>query len=158
MGGALPYERVERLLPVIVNETEVVSHQSRQAPGRTPDRLPKTTRQFGEIEALITRVEQYFAEAAEREVPSHELGHYVLSCMKELDEVAYVRFASVYREFTDVGQFMLNWNFSRTRAQRQENARATEPMELQPRLITCVWRSMRREMSATAVEARWWGV
>ena len=60
----------------------------------------------GDIEALITRVEQYFAEAAEREVPSQELGHYVLSCMKELDEVAYVRFASVYREFTDVGQFV----------------------------------------------------
>jgi len=61
----------------------------------------------GQIEALITDVERHFAEAAEREVPSSEIGKYVLSCLRTVDEVAYVRFASVYREFSDVSQFVL---------------------------------------------------
>ncbi len=101
------YERVERLLPVIVKRDG-----SREPFNRDKLRVGlqiacrKRPVNSGDIEALITRVEQHFAEAAEREVPSRELGHYVLSCMKELDEVAYVRFASVYREFTDVGQFL----------------------------------------------------
>ena len=101
------YERVERLLPIIVKQ------DGRREPFNR-DKLRvglqiacrKRPVRSGEIEALITRVEQHFAEASEREVASSDIGHYVLSCMKELDEVAYVRFASVYREFSDVGQFV----------------------------------------------------
>jgi transcriptional repressor NrdR len=101
------YERVERLLPVIVKRDG-----SRESFNRDKLRVGlqiacrKRPIVSGDIEALITRVERHFSEASEREISSSELGHYVLSCMKELDEVAYVRFASVYREFTDVGQFV----------------------------------------------------
>ncbi len=101
------YERVERLLPVIVKRDG-----SREPFNRDKLRVGlqiacrKRPIVSGDIEALITQVERHFAEASEREVSSSELGHHVLSCLKDLDEVAYVRFASVYREFSDVGQFM----------------------------------------------------
>ncbi|HEY7436215.1 MAG TPA: ATP cone domain-containing protein, partial [Methylomirabilota bacterium] len=45
-------------------------------------------------------------ERAEKEVSSHELGDLVMGKLQELDQVAYVRFASVYRQFKDISQFM----------------------------------------------------
>ena len=42
----------------------------------------------------------------DREVPSHKIGELAMAQLKEVDEVAYVRFASVYREFKDVNSFM----------------------------------------------------
>ena len=60
-----------------------------------------------QLESLISQVERHFAGAAEREVPSSDIGKYVLGCLRTVDEVAYVRFASVYREFSDVNQFVL---------------------------------------------------
>jgi len=59
-----------------------------------------------QLEALLTDVECHFAEAASREIESSSIGKHVLSLLKDVDEVAYVRFASVYREFTDVRQFI----------------------------------------------------
>ncbi len=58
------------------------------------------------IDALLGDVERHFSEQAEREVPSSRIGDEVLRRLRSLDEVAYVRFASVYREFSDVGQFL----------------------------------------------------
>ncbi|MCA9545118.1 MAG: transcriptional repressor NrdR [Myxococcales bacterium] len=58
------------------------------------------------IEGLLGDVERHFAELAEREVHSTRIGDEVLRRLKALDEVAYVRFASVYREFSDVRQFL----------------------------------------------------
>ena len=58
------------------------------------------------IESLILEVERHFAEAAEREVEAAEIGQHVLRILRSVDEVAYVRFASVYNEFSDVNQFL----------------------------------------------------
>ena len=58
------------------------------------------------MEAAVTQVERAVAKKSDREVPSSRIGELVMEKLKSLDEVAYVRFASVYRQFRDVSQFM----------------------------------------------------
>ncbi|MEE2788779.1 MAG: transcriptional regulator NrdR [Myxococcota bacterium] len=101
------YERVERLLPVVVKrDGSLEGFQRDKVRVGLQIACRKRPVSEGQIEALITRVEQHFAEAAEREVDSKEIGKYVMTCLRDVDEVAYVRFASVYREFSDVRQFV----------------------------------------------------
>ena len=58
-----------------------------------------------QIEALISAVEQHVYTEFDAEIESSELGNIVIEHLRELDEVAYVRFASVYRQFKDVHDF-----------------------------------------------------
>lgn len=58
------------------------------------------------IDKLLDTVEKRIAEVDEKEVPARMIGEFIMEGLKELDHVAYVRFASVYREFSDVAQFM----------------------------------------------------
>lgn len=58
------------------------------------------------MEDIVTQVERQIQKKSEREVPSSKIGELVMEKLKQLDDVAYVRFASVYRQFRDVGQFM----------------------------------------------------
>ncbi|MGN0334090.1 MAG: transcriptional regulator NrdR [Lachnospiraceae bacterium] len=58
------------------------------------------------ISALVDSVEQEIFNREEREIPSEKVGEIVMDKLKDLDSVAYVRFASVYREFKDVNTFM----------------------------------------------------
>ncbi|MFH1791119.1 MAG: transcriptional regulator NrdR [Candidatus Omnitrophota bacterium] len=57
-------------------------------------------------EAIIDRVEKQIQRKFEKEVDSKEIGELVMTNLYETDEIAYVRFASVYRQFRDVSQFM----------------------------------------------------
>ncbi len=59
-----------------------------------------------QLENLVDELERDLSQHFEREVPSREVGERVMKRLHELDPVAYVRFASVYREFKDVEQFM----------------------------------------------------
>ena len=59
-----------------------------------------------QIEAMIDDVEACIFNKEEREISSEEIGELVMGKLKDLDSVAYVRFASVYREFKDVNTFM----------------------------------------------------
>jgi transcriptional repressor NrdR len=59
-----------------------------------------------QIETLVDSIIAELESEYEREVPSSAVGRKVMEKLKDLDEVAYVRFASVYRQFTDVGQFL----------------------------------------------------
>ncbi len=59
-----------------------------------------------QINALVDEVENAIFNLEEKEVPSSVIGEIVMDKLKELDPVAYVRFASVYREFKDVNTFM----------------------------------------------------
>ena len=59
----------------------------------------------GEISALIARVETKIENDCENEIDTDYIGENVLACLRELDEVAYVRFASVYRKFDSVDDF-----------------------------------------------------
>ena len=55
---------------------------------------------------MIDEIENQIFTQEEREIPTSVIGELVMSKLKEVDEVAYVRFASVYREFKDVNTFM----------------------------------------------------
>ena len=59
-----------------------------------------------EINSLVDRGETEIFNREEKEVPSTVIGELVMNHLKDLDAVAYVRFASVYREFKDVNTFM----------------------------------------------------
>ena len=67
------------------------------------DKLPVSMQQIDEI---VTRVEQKAYATMEGEIPSEKIGDMVMAELKDLNDVAYVRFAAVYRKFTDVGTFM----------------------------------------------------
>ena len=58
------------------------------------------------MEEVLTQVERSIQKKSDREVSSSRIGELVMERLKNLDDVAYVRFASVYRQFKDVGQFM----------------------------------------------------
>ena len=58
------------------------------------------------LEAIADRVESTLQERPEKEVTANEIGNAVMQELKSLDKVAYVRFASVYRHFRDIGEFM----------------------------------------------------
>ena len=58
------------------------------------------------VEAIADRVESTLQERPEREISTVEIGAFVMEELKKLDKVAYVRFASVYRHFRDIGEFM----------------------------------------------------
>ena len=58
-----------------------------------------------EIEGLINEIERIVYNTPKQEITSHEVGEIVMDGLRKLDEVAYVRFASVYRQFKDINTF-----------------------------------------------------
>jgi transcriptional repressor NrdR len=59
-----------------------------------------------QLEAIVDSVEKTVQESPDRELPTSDVGKIIMRRLKELDKVAYVRFASVYLEFEDVSEFM----------------------------------------------------
>lgn len=101
------YERIEELNLVIVKK------DGRREPfdrSKIIDGLEKACEKrpisVEVIEELVTDLERELQERGDREVSSKEIGERLISKLYEIDEVAYVRFASVYRSFKDVNQFM----------------------------------------------------
>lgn len=58
------------------------------------------------IDHIVAEVEQLVHEREEREITTQEIGQFVMNRLRDLDQVAYVRFASVYRRFEDIDEFM----------------------------------------------------
>lgn len=71
------------------------------------------------VEAAINRIKHHLRATGDREVPSRTIGEWVMNELRELDQVAYVRFASVYRSFQDVNAF-------REEIERLENEPSSE--------------------------------
>ena len=101
------YERVELTLPMVVKKDgrrqtfdrgKILSGLTRAC-----EKRPVST---DIIEALAAQIERQMSERGESEITSREIGEVVMAALHELDAVAYVRFASVYREFRDVHEFM----------------------------------------------------
>ncbi len=67
------------------------------------EKRPVSTSQ---VETLVNNIETFNQNSLKREVTSHEIGEMVMDGLKKIDEVAYVRFASVYRQFKDVNSFL----------------------------------------------------
>jgi len=101
------YERVEESLPMVVKkdgrrepfERAKIVNGLKRACEKRP--VPVDT-----IEALVDKIERQLQEGGDREVTSQALGEAVMGALHDLDAVAYVRFASVYRSFRDVHEFM----------------------------------------------------
>jgi transcriptional repressor NrdR len=99
-------ERVEDVLPVVVKkdgvrqpfDREKVLRGVRLACNKRPVAMER-------IEKFIDELERDLVESEAKEVESQELGERVMKKLRELDEVAYVRFASVYRSFRDIDEF-----------------------------------------------------
>ncbi len=101
------YERVEEVFPLVVKK------DGRREPfDRTKilQGLKKACEKrpvgLSVIEEVVDRVEKKMLEMGEPEIPSRVIGEEVMTQLHGVDQVAYVRFASVYREFKDVTQFM----------------------------------------------------
>ena len=63
------------------------------------------------LEAAVDDIEAQIQNSLDREVPASRIGEYAMKKLKDIDEVAYVRFASVYRQFKDINSFHeeINW-------------------------------------------------
>ena len=101
------YERIEQVMPLVVKK------DTRREPF---DRLKiiaglrraceKRPVAWDSVEALVDRVEREVMESGDKEIESSKIGEKVMAGLRELDQVAYVRFASVYRDFKDIHEFM----------------------------------------------------
>ena len=101
------YERVEETLPLVIKKDGRRELFDR---GKILNGLQKACEKrpisVTILEKLVERIEQRLQESGEREVHSREIGEQIMRELQSLDEVAYVRFASVYRSFKDVNEFM----------------------------------------------------
>ena len=101
------YERVEDILPMVVKK------DGRREPfdrGKILSGLKKACEKrpvsVERLEEIVGEIEASLQDRTEKEIPSSEVGEAIMRKLHDLDPVAYVRFASVYREFKDVNQFM----------------------------------------------------
>jgi transcriptional repressor NrdR len=101
------YERVEELMPLIVKKDGRREPYDREKLlAGVKKACEKRPVPLHAVEQAITEIERRLQEAGEKEVPSSMLGEEVMRRLQALDEVAYVRFASVYRSFRDIAEFM----------------------------------------------------
>jgi transcriptional repressor NrdR len=101
------YERVDEVLPMLIKK------DGRREPfdrGKVLAGLKKACEKrpisIATLETVADRIEKRIQERGETEVQSRVVGEEIMAELRQLDQVAYVRFASVYREFKDVAQFM----------------------------------------------------
>lgn len=101
------YEKLEDVLPMVVKKDgrrepfsrEKIIEGIKKACQKRPISITK-------IEDFVDSLELYFQELGKKEVDGEVIGEKVIQALKEWDEVAYVRFASVYRQFRDINEFM----------------------------------------------------
>ena len=101
------YERID-LIPITViksDGTREIFDKSKVMNGimKSCNKRPVTAQQ---IQDLVDDIENTLMGSGEREVPSKQIGNMVMDRLKEVDEAAYVRFASVYRQFKDINTFI----------------------------------------------------
>lgn len=101
------YERVEEFHPLVIKK------DGRREPfSRTKiiegilKACEKRPIGLDQIEEFVTEFEKEIQDKGEREIPSNKIGEKVMAKLKEWDDVAYVRFASVYKQFKDLNAFM----------------------------------------------------
>ncbi len=101
------YERVEQMTPLIIkNDGRRQPYDRNKLLAGLRRACVKRPVSAEALERLLSQVERWMADGGEQEVSSANLGGRVLLELRELDQVAYVRFASVYRDFQDVDEFL----------------------------------------------------
>ena len=101
------YERLDELLPMVVKKDGRREPFNRE---KIIEGIKKSCQKrpvsMTQIEEFVDSLEIYFQELGKKEIDSKEIGERVIQSLKDWDEVAYVRFASVYRQFKDINEFM----------------------------------------------------
>ena len=101
------YERVEEILPVVVKKDgRRESFDRAKILAGLKKACEKRPISTATIETVTDRIEKRIQEMGETEIESRIVGEELMKELHQLDQVAYVRFASVYREFKDIDQFM----------------------------------------------------
>ncbi len=101
------YERIEEVLPQVVKKDgRREAFDRRKIVEGVANACQKRPVSAEQVEALVAAVERQLQELGENEIRTTVIGEAVMARLRTLDEVAYVRFASVYRAFRDVGEFM----------------------------------------------------
>lgn len=105
------YEKVENMPLLVIKKdgTREPFNREKLIAGilKSCEKRPVSTTQ---IEAIVNGIEALSQNSLKREIASHEIGELVMDGLKKIDEVAYVRFASVYRQFKDVNSFLEELN------------------------------------------------
>ena len=100
------YERVELRMPVLVKKNGArVDYEREKLRSSFKLALRKRDVSSGKVDDAILRVEEKLVGMAEREVATHKLGELVMKELRRLDKIAYIRFASVYRNFAEPEEF-----------------------------------------------------
>lgn len=101
------YERVEETLPLVIKKDGRREAFERQKVisgiQRACEKRPVS---IATIEKVVDQIERSLQECGEKEINASRIGEAVMEALQSLDEVAYVRFASVYRQFRDINEFM----------------------------------------------------
>ena len=105
------YETMESLpLMVVKKDGSRQSFDRNKVLGGLIRACEKRPVSYATLEAIVNDIEQILQNKMEREISSSEVGELVMERLKKIDEVAYVRFASVYRQFKDINTFMHELN------------------------------------------------
>ncbi len=101
------YERVDLMMPAIVKRNGTrVDFDPAKLHGSMSLALRKRPVSATALDAAVARIQERLMTSGQREVPSDRVGELVMSELRQLDPVAYVRFASVYRSFEDLREFV----------------------------------------------------
>ena len=101
------YEKVEELLPMVIKKDGRREPFDRQKIlAGIKKACEKRPISVTVLEKMVDDIEHIIQESSEKEIPSSRIGELVVRKLHELDQVAYVRFASVYRQFKDINEFM----------------------------------------------------
>lgn len=101
------YEKVESIPTMIVKKNDIREPYDREKlEGGIYRACHKRPIPVAKINEMIDDLENRILSADEKEIPSSKVGEMVMDALRELDDVAYVRFASVYKEFKDVDTFL----------------------------------------------------
>ena len=100
------YESAELLMPRVIKSgggrEPFNEDKLRSGLMRALEKRPVSTE---DLETLVNHIQHQLRATGERELPAHAIGEAVMGALKEVDQVAYVRFASVYRDFQDISEF-----------------------------------------------------
>lgn len=101
------YERVELAMPSVVKrDGSRTEYDAGKVRGSLSLALRKRPVSTDEVDSAVARIEETLLASGMREVPSEQIGELVMGELKRLDKVAYVRYASVYKSFEDIGEFV----------------------------------------------------
>lgn len=100
------YEKIETIPLIVIKKTTTETYDRSKIEAGVLRACHKRPVSANQITRLVDEVETEIFNKEEKEIPSQVIGELVMDRLKSLDAVAYVRFASVYREFKDINTFM----------------------------------------------------